>query len=313
MAYRARAFSRGPGGSARSHEGPSGLSTAAARLRAAYPDVRFVCLGEGPIRYRQALEELATSAGLDGTLIWAGNRTDMPSVYNALDLAVSASIYGEGVSNMLGEAMASGVPCVTTAVGDSAWVVGETGVVVPPGRPAALAEGIAAQWVRYCPRRRSAEAVSPSAYSGTPERASADRQYPRGFREHSHSMIRICHIITGLPAHGAERMLHKLLSGMDRERFQPTVISLMDKGTVGPAIGRWASPCSRWTCPEEARTRRGCYGSSVTCAPRSRISSRAGCTTAIWPPPWLPILRLATHPLYGISVKASTISAMKSA
>jgi glycosyltransferase involved in cell wall biosynthesis len=49
-------------------------------------------------------------------------------------------------------------------------------------------------------------------------------------------MIRVCHIITGLYAHGAERMLHKLLSGLDRERFQTTVISLIDKGTVGPAI-----------------------------------------------------------------------------
>lgn len=49
-------------------------------------------------------------------------------------------------------------------------------------------------------------------------------------------MIRVCHIITGLYAHGAERMLYKLLSGLDRERFQPAVISLMDQGTVGPAI-----------------------------------------------------------------------------
>ena len=49
-------------------------------------------------------------------------------------------------------------------------------------------------------------------------------------------MIRVCHIITGLYAHGAERMLLKLLSGLDRNRFESTVISLMDKGTVGPAI-----------------------------------------------------------------------------
>lgn len=121
---------------------------AAARLRAVQPDVRWVCVGEGSAGYRQTLAALATSLGLDDALLWAGNRLDMPAVYNALDLAVSASIYGEGVSNMLGEAMASGVPGVTTAVGDSAWVVGETGVVVPPGQPAALAEGIATQLER---------------------------------------------------------------------------------------------------------------------------------------------------------------------
>lgn len=121
---------------------------AAARMRATHPDLRWVCVGEGPANYRQTLAALATSAGLDDMLSWAGNRPDMPAVYNALDLAVSASIYGEGVSNMLGEAMASGVPCVTTTVGDSAWVVGETGVVVPPGQPAALAAGIATQLER---------------------------------------------------------------------------------------------------------------------------------------------------------------------
>lgn len=71
-----------------------------------------------------------------------GNRDDMPEVYNALDILVSASLFGEGVSNALSEAMASGIPCVTTDVGDSAWVVGQTGQVVPPGDPEALANGI---------------------------------------------------------------------------------------------------------------------------------------------------------------------------
>ncbi|MCF7969324.1 MAG: glycosyltransferase, partial [Methylococcaceae bacterium] len=75
-------------------------------------------------------------------------RQDMPAVYNALDLAVSASLFGEGVSNMIGEAMACGIPCVTTDVGDSAWMVGETGVVVIPGQPEALAQGIQTQLER---------------------------------------------------------------------------------------------------------------------------------------------------------------------
>lgn len=55
-------------------------------------------------------------------------------------------------------------------------------------------------------------------------------------------MIRVCHIITGLYAHGAEHMLLKLLSGLDRNRFEPTVISLMDKGTLGPAIDSMGIP-----------------------------------------------------------------------
>ena len=113
---------------------------AAALLCARRSGMRFVCVGDGPEHYRESLRALAGQLGLGDRLIWAGTRTDMPAVYNALDMAVSASAYGEGLPNMLGEAMACGTPCVVTRVGDSAWVVGETGVVVPPEDPAALAD-----------------------------------------------------------------------------------------------------------------------------------------------------------------------------
>ncbi len=115
---------------------------AAAQVRSVRPEIRFICIGEGPEDYRQTLTTLAGALGLADALLWAGNRCDMPAVYNALDIAVSASVFGEGVSNALGEAMASGVPCVTTDVGDSAWVVGDTGIVTPPGQPDALAAGL---------------------------------------------------------------------------------------------------------------------------------------------------------------------------
>jgi glycosyltransferase involved in cell wall biosynthesis len=65
----------------------------------------------------------------------------MPAVYNAIDIAVSAS-YGEAWANVIGEAMACGLPCIVTDVGDSAWIVGDTGVIVPPKNPQALANAI---------------------------------------------------------------------------------------------------------------------------------------------------------------------------
>lgn len=105
------------------------------------PGVRFVCVGDGPESYKAELHRLATDLGLDEKLIWAGARSDMPAVYSALDIAISSS-YGEGFSNTIAEAMACGVPCVVTDVGDSARIVGDSGSVVPPRDHNALAAAI---------------------------------------------------------------------------------------------------------------------------------------------------------------------------
>jgi glycosyltransferase involved in cell wall biosynthesis len=112
----------------------------AAHLTARRSDVRFVCVGAGPTAYERDLREEASALGLDGRIRWAGGRTDMPAVYSALDVATSTSS-GEGFPNAVAEAMACGTPCVVTNVGDSAWIVGALGEVMPSGAPAAVAAG----------------------------------------------------------------------------------------------------------------------------------------------------------------------------
>jgi glycosyltransferase involved in cell wall biosynthesis len=101
----------------------------------------FVCVGDGEAGYRDEIRMLGDKLGLSKRLIWAGIRHDMRAVYNALDIVTSSSIYGEGFPNVIGEAMACGVPCVVTDVGDNARIVDDTGIVVPPNKPDALCDG----------------------------------------------------------------------------------------------------------------------------------------------------------------------------
>lgn len=114
---------------------------AAALLAHQRRDTRFVCVGGGPAEYRASLRSIAKSLGLEDCLLWVDTRTDMADIYNALDVSISSS-YGEGLSNVIVEAMACGVPCVVTDVGDSAWIVGDTGEVVPPKNAMALMDAI---------------------------------------------------------------------------------------------------------------------------------------------------------------------------
>ncbi len=67
-----------------------------------------------------------------------GLRQDIPRLTAALDIASSSS-YGESFPNVIGEAMACGIPCAVTDVGDSAYIIGDTGRVVAPGDMTGLA------------------------------------------------------------------------------------------------------------------------------------------------------------------------------
>lgn len=120
---------------------------AAALLARQRPDLRFVCIGGGPEATLIPLKRLGDELGLDGRLVWAGGIANMTAAYNALDLVCLCS-QSEGFPNVLGEAMACGVPCVSTEVGDAALVLGDTGEFAPPGEPEALAAAILRQMNR---------------------------------------------------------------------------------------------------------------------------------------------------------------------
>lgn len=105
-----------------------------------WQQVRFVIVGSGPEGYRQRLFALTALQGLDDRIIWAGARTDLPAVYSSFDIFTSASVFGEGFPNVIGEAMACGLPCVVTDVGDAARIVGDLGIVVPPDDARALVD-----------------------------------------------------------------------------------------------------------------------------------------------------------------------------
>jgi len=115
---------------------------AAALLLQDKQDLHFLCVGDGPDELIKEYSQLASSLGLRDILTWAGYQQDMPAIYNALDILVSASAYGEGFSNVIGEAMACGTPCVATDVGDSALLVETFGELVPPSNPQALRDSI---------------------------------------------------------------------------------------------------------------------------------------------------------------------------
>lgn len=114
---------------------------AAGRLAARFPDVRFVLAGRGVDGGNAEVREMMEAAGITDRCHLLGDRRDVARVLAALDVSALSSRM-EAFPVSVGEAMACGVPCVVTDVGDASVLVGDTGRVVPPGDPAALAEAL---------------------------------------------------------------------------------------------------------------------------------------------------------------------------
>jgi len=115
---------------------------AAALVRAERPDCRLLACGHDIRLDNPSIARWVAGTGLGDAVDLLGPRRDPARVMAALDVLVSSSAFGEGFPNVIGEAMACGVPCAVTDVGDSGLIVGDTGFTVPPRDPAALAAAI---------------------------------------------------------------------------------------------------------------------------------------------------------------------------
>ncbi len=102
------------------------------------PRFSVALVGAGMDSENLELQQLIDKYSLGNSVLLLGQRRDIPSLMNALDLHILSSL-GEAFPNVLSEAMACGTPCVTTDVGDAALIVGDSGWVVPPRNPAELA------------------------------------------------------------------------------------------------------------------------------------------------------------------------------
>jgi glycosyltransferase involved in cell wall biosynthesis len=120
---------------------PLDLIRTAAIVVEAYPGVQFLIAGDGPLRAE--CKQLIKSLGLEGVVFLLGYRSDIPAILSILDLTAMSSLW-EGLPIAFLEAMAAGKPVVANDVDGARDVVvdGETGYLVPPHRPPAMAERI---------------------------------------------------------------------------------------------------------------------------------------------------------------------------
>jgi glycosyltransferase involved in cell wall biosynthesis len=136
----------------------STLVIAMDKIAAVFPEANFVLVGPGIDEQNRELVCLLREAGLQRVRL-LGVSNDMVAFYSALDCLIMSSAYGEGFPNVLVEAMACEVPCVATDVGDSGFIVGGTGRVVPVGSPDELASAVL-DIIKMVPETRRALGVA---------------------------------------------------------------------------------------------------------------------------------------------------------
>lgn len=93
-------------------------------------DFDLLLVGKGLDKDNQQLLSLIKKNDLQDKVHLLGQRKDIPSIMNALDIHILSSSYGEGFPNVIAEAMACGTPCIATNIGDSAFIIDNLGSIV---------------------------------------------------------------------------------------------------------------------------------------------------------------------------------------
>jgi len=144
---------------------------AAAHLLQIHPEVHFLLVGQKMERTNCQLRRFLNELQLNAKIHLLGECGNIEQIIPALDIVTSTSAYGEGFPNIIGEAMACGVPCTATDVGDSALIIGTLGQIIPPKQPQAIAEA----WSRLIDMGRSARVTL-----GLKARRHIEEQYSLG-------------------------------------------------------------------------------------------------------------------------------------
>ncbi len=118
------------------------LIDAATALRARRPRIHYLMAGQDVDSSNAVLARWINEQALQSSVSLLGLREDIPRLLAAADALVLPSIFGEAFPNVVGEAMASAVPCIASNVGDTPFIIGDTGFIVPPGDPEALANAM---------------------------------------------------------------------------------------------------------------------------------------------------------------------------
>jgi glycosyltransferase involved in cell wall biosynthesis len=108
-----------------------------------YPEVHFVLAGKNVTPDNTQLNKWLSDLEISSNVHLLGEQENSKDIIAALDILSTSSAYGESFPMVIGEAMACGVPCVVTDVGDSAKIVGSVGFVVPSQSP----EELANKWI----------------------------------------------------------------------------------------------------------------------------------------------------------------------